>query len=68
MGNPKTFLLFSTIIIILFSKYLYDQNQENIREEVQVINIEVPVRVYHKGEPVLNLTREDFKLFEGKQR
>jgi hypothetical protein len=46
---------------------LYSQTEDNIREEVRVINIEVPVRVYNHGKPVDNLTRADFTLYEGKK-
>ncbi len=34
---------------------------------MKVVNVEVPVRVFHKGEPVADLTKEDFQLFEGKK-
>lgn len=43
------------------------QEQEPVREEVKVVNVEVPVRVFYKGKPVDNLTKDDFKLFEGKK-
>ena len=50
--------------IFLFAR----QDDEVLKESVQVVNVEVPVRVYHKGKPVDNLTREDFKLYEGGKR
>ncbi len=37
--------------------------QKKIVEEVEVTAAEVPVRVFHKGEPVTDLRKEDFKLF-----
>lgn len=39
--------------------------QDKIVEEVEVTAAEVPVRVFHKGEPVTDLRKQDFKLFVG---
>jgi len=41
------------------------QNQEHkrIREEVEVVNIQLPVRVFYKNKPVKGLKKKDFKLF-----
>ncbi|MCK4766043.1 MAG: hypothetical protein KAW12_27845 [Candidatus Aminicenantes bacterium] len=44
------------------------QEKEDIRETVKVVNVEVPVRVYYKGKPVDNLTKADFKLYENRKR
>lgn len=44
------------------------QEQEDVREAVKVVNVEVPVRVYYKGKPVDNLTKADFKLYENRRR
>jgi hypothetical protein len=41
-----------------------DQEQERIVEKVTVTNVEVPVRVLYKGEPVTDLTKDDFILYE----
>ncbi|MCP4215827.1 MAG: hypothetical protein GY765_14335 [bacterium] len=35
---------------------------ERVMEEVEVVNMEVPVRVYHKGKPVKGLKKKDFTL------
>jgi hypothetical protein len=40
---------------------------EPIKEKVEVVNVEVPVRVFLDGEPVAGLGRDDFKLYEGKE-
>jgi len=40
-----------------------DQEHKRIREEVEVVNIEVPVRVFYKNKPVKGLKKKDFKLF-----
>ncbi|MCK4761143.1 MAG: hypothetical protein KAW12_03020 [Candidatus Aminicenantes bacterium] len=63
--------LISSIVILLvvFALPLCAQEeQEPIREEVQVVNVEVPVRVFYKKQPVDNLTKENFKLYEGKKQ
>jgi len=43
------------------------QEEEPLRETVEVVNVEVPVRVYYKGKPVANLTRADFNLYENRK-
>ncbi len=40
---------------------------EPIKEKVEVVNVEVPVRVFLDGKPVAGLGRDDFKLYEGKE-
>ncbi len=35
---------------------------KQIVEKVEVTNVEVPVRVFHKGQPVAGLQKDDFKL------
>lgn len=42
------------------------QQEEKIREEVSVTNVEVPVRVFYKGQAVDNLTKKDFTIYEDK--
>ena len=60
MKNISVILL---LIFCVFSVGLFTQEKE-IREDMVVINVEVPVRVMHKGKPVDNLKKSDFKLFE----
>lgn len=38
------------------------QEHDKIVEKVDVVNVVLPVRVYHKGEPVKGLTAENFKI------
>ncbi|MCK4942314.1 MAG: hypothetical protein KAS65_01995 [Candidatus Aminicenantes bacterium] len=58
-------LHFFILSIILFPLLATAQeDQDMIREEVRVVNVEVPVRVVYKGKPVANLKRSDFKLYE----
>ena len=45
-----------------------EQEHEPIVEKVTVTNIEVPVRVLYKGEPVTDLTKEDFTIYENKKK
>ena len=42
--------------------------QERFEDRVQVTEVQVPVRVLVKGDPVRGLTKADFELFEGKER
>ncbi len=65
--SRKYCFLLTLLLILIFSGRLSSQDEDNIREEVRVTNIEVPVRVYYQGQPVENLTRDDFKLYEGKK-
>jgi len=58
---------FSIIFIFLIFVCLWPQEDDKIKETVDVINVEVPVRVYHKGKPVDNLTKADFKIYENKK-
>jgi hypothetical protein len=42
--------------------------QKRVKEEVKVVNVEVPVRVFYKGKAVDNLSITDFKLYENKKQ
>ncbi len=58
------------ILIMLLGVYpllICQQEEEPIKEKVEVVNVEVPVRVHYKGRPVDNLSKDDFKVFEGKK-
>ncbi|NIM14077.1 MAG: hypothetical protein GTO45_18700 [Candidatus Aminicenantes bacterium] len=53
--------------------YWQEQEQtpehERIVEEVEVINVEIPVRVFYKKKPVKGLKKSDFKLYvDGEER
>jgi len=45
-----------------------EKEHKPIVEEVTVTNVEVPVRVLHKGKPVTDLTKEDFTIYENKKK
>jgi hypothetical protein len=63
--------IFIMISCPVLSSYLWtlpNQEQDPIVEEVAVYNVEVPVRVLYKGKPVLNLTKEDFSVYENKKQ
>ena len=73
--KPSFFRNFCFIFIMIscpvLSPYLWplpNQEQDPIVEEVAVYNVEVPVRVLYKGKPVLNLTKEDFSVYENKKK
>jgi hypothetical protein len=48
--------------------FLFSQEEIKTEEEVSVVNIEVPVRVFFKGNAVDHLTKSDFTLYEGKEK
>ena len=65
----EKFLYFYFAVVLLWGGFLFSQeNEEVLKETVRVVNVEVPVRVYYQGKPVDNLTKESFKLFEGRKR
>ena len=56
--------LVKSVLIIFFCTLFLIPQEKEIREDMVVINVEVPVRVMHKGKPVDNLKKSDFRLFE----
>lgn len=58
---------FIFIILLLLFPVLDSQQDQPLKEKIDVVNVEVPVRVHYKGRPVDNLTKDDFKIFEGKK-
>jgi len=65
-------ILFGMLLFVLFRGPGYArgaQEQERVVEKVEVINVELPVRVFFKGKPVAGLTKSDFTLrVNGKKR
>lgn len=63
--SPGSFV-WLLVLILFFTPILLDsaQEQDKIVEEVSVINVLVPVRVFYKGKPVEGLKKNDFKLYE----
>jgi hypothetical protein len=45
-----------------------EKEHEPIVEKVTVTNVEVPVRVLYKGEPVADLTKDDFTIYENRKQ
>jgi hypothetical protein len=45
-----------------------EKEYEPIVEKVTVTNVEVPVRVLYKGNPVTDLTKDDFTIYENKKK
>jgi len=53
------------VLVVCFPFQSSAQEDEVITtESVQVVNVEVPVRVFFKGSPVDGLTKSSFKIFE----
>jgi hypothetical protein len=60
-------IIFLILFGLIFFGWLNSQ-EEPVKEKVEVVNVEVPVRVFLDGAPVAGLTRDDFQLFEGKEK
>jgi hypothetical protein len=54
--------IINTAIFLPVPEYAYAQEQEKIVEEVEVVNVMLPVRVFYKGEPVKGLKKQDFRV------
>ncbi len=52
------------LFIFILLACLFNFAQETIEEKVEVINIEVPVRVIYKGKLLGGLKKSDFKIYE----
>ncbi len=57
-------LLFILLMALSTPMVLAQHGQDEIREEVRVVNVEVPVRIMIKGKAIANLKKSDFKLYE----
>jgi hypothetical protein len=70
MKNVSHYKTLISLILSFLFPLAAQQDDQIIREEVSVANVEVPVRVFYKNKPVDNLTKSDFQLYEGgkKQR
>ena len=66
--NRFLFRLIAAVLAIVSLLFpLFAQEQPKIRERVEVVNLEVLVRVLDKeGVPVAGLKREDFRISEGR--
>ncbi|MCK4889371.1 MAG: hypothetical protein KAS97_05520, partial [Candidatus Aminicenantes bacterium] len=65
----KQFIILIVLGLILFTSAGTQTEEKKIKEEVSVLNIEVPVRVFYKKKPVDGLTKNDFSLIvNGKER
>ncbi len=62
----KTISLTIPVVLLFFiiPSRLFPVEKKNITETVNVINFEVPVRVFFKKKLVDNLTKGDFLLYE----
>jgi hypothetical protein len=58
-------ILFTMLVVIaLILPLRAQENDELIREKVETVNVEIPVQVFADGKPVLDLKKEDFRLWE----
>ncbi|MCP5103493.1 MAG: hypothetical protein GY950_08950 [bacterium] len=74
MQNKTKWIKIILIVSLLMFAFTVGGNaqtqlEEKIVEKVEVINVELPVRVFFKGKPVTGLTKSDFTLsVNGKKR
>jgi len=74
-------LIMISLILFIFFCFIYsvEYSEENsflesegtdkiIKEFVEVVNVEVPVRVFYKGKPIDNLKKDDFILYESGEK
>jgi hypothetical protein len=57
-------IFFWAVISVVLLGQLYAWAQERPQEEVTVTAVEVPVRVLRYGQPVRDLTKDDFEVYE----
>ncbi len=62
--NSYPFLFIVSLIFFLNLNLNSVPEQEKLQEAVTVTAVEVPVRVFHKGQVVRNLKKEDFEVYE----
>ncbi len=70
MRSQKTGISILFFIMVLTFPFhsLTQQDEATTIESIRVVNVEVPVKVFYKGKPVDNLTKNNFRIFEnGKQ-
>ena len=61
----KGLIVFFCLSLVINGFGFGQQKGDPRKETVRVVNVEVPVRVYSDGKAVTNLTRKDFKIYEG---
>ena len=66
--NRNPFVILILFFLFWSPQLVEPQEQEKIEEKVEVVNIEVLVRVFSKGKTVSGLLKENFSLFiDGKE-
>ena len=62
MHVTKKRFIYLSMIIFIFMSFISAREQEKLVEEVDVVNVMVPVRVFYKGKMVKGLKKDDFKI------
>ncbi|KKN11005.1 hypothetical protein LCGC14_1030930, partial [marine sediment metagenome] len=62
--NSYRFLFIALLFFFLNLNLNSVPEQEKLQEAVTVTAVEVPVRIFHKGQVVRNLKKEDFEVYE----
>ncbi len=63
----KKIIFLVPVFFLLGNLPLASEPRDELKEKVEVVNIEVPVRVFRDGIPVSGLGKDDFRLSEGKE-
>ena len=66
-SNMKKGAFLIPAVCLFFVLLPATESQEVVKEKVEVVNVEVPVRVFRDGVPVGGLGKDDFRLSEDKQ-
>jgi len=64
MTRCSRFLAGAALFLLTSWLAMANQSQALPREEIDVVNVEVPVRVFLDGLPLADLQKDDFRLFE----
>ena len=70
LGHRATALIVAAVGLVVIPRAIHSQTVEEVfRDTVEVVEIQVPVNVVGKdGEPVRDLTAENFEILDGKKR
>lgn len=63
-GSFGWIILFWAVISVVWIGQSFASAQESPQEKVTVTAVEIPVRVLRHGQPVRDLTKEDFEVYE----
>ena len=68
MRRHLTPALLSLAVLLFVSVHLADAQQDVFDERTDVILVQIPVHVSHKGAPIRGLTADNFEVLEGRKK